>query len=305
MVDKVTLFLPMTRELSEHRRRLRRRLDNVRTIKKTNRRGFRGELESISVSFSDNGISIVGSLGKFLNGENLTNIDRNGIKRAIDKLSKKLGFEVNDAKVTSMEIGMNFKVKRPVSYYLPYFADFPRAERVQLTTTSIRFDAKEKKIAIYGKVEEMMNDKKMKGKIPLDVGNVLRLEVRLNRPARQLGWSGIDASTLYTEKFYNNLKTFYLGQYSMIKKTGRITTKSRNIEKPSDGCNALFASAIAIAGGQQFVDAFIAGMRAENPRIPAFYRAIRNILYRKLGIKTAEENVFNEIEAQLKRLGDV
>lgn len=305
MVDKVTLFLPMTRELSENRRRLRRRLDNVRAIKKTNRHGFRGEIENMSVSFTDYGISVVGSLGKFLNGENLTNIDRNGIKQAIDKLSKKLRIDVNDSKVTSLEIGQNFVLKHPVSYYLPYFSEFPRSERVQLTTTSLRYDMKDKQIAIYGKVEEMMNDKKMRGKIPLDIGNVLRLEVRLNRPASQLKWSGIEAATLYEENFYNTMKTFYLDQYRMIRKTGRITTKTRNIEKPSDGCNALFASAIAIAGGQQFVDAFIAGMRAENPRIPAFYRAIRNILYRKLGIKTAEENVFTEIEAQLKRLGDV
>lgn len=106
MYDKIKLFYPKTREIPDISKLLDKAKDQV--DHETGEVCTFGSLEGLKVSIYTGGISIVGSLAKYLYPNNIYPLDRHTTAQAIEKLSDSLHLCLDSAKVTSMEFGTQF-----------------------------------------------------------------------------------------------------------------------------------------------------------------------------------------------------
>lgn len=109
MYDKVKLWVMRTRDTPDVSNFLDKAKDHV--DHETGEVCTFGSLEGLKVSIYTGGISIIGSLAKFLYPNNIYPLDRHGTRQAITKLSDSLHLDVADAKVTSMEFGRAFVMR--------------------------------------------------------------------------------------------------------------------------------------------------------------------------------------------------
>ena len=220
-----------------------------------------GNLEGLKVSIYAGGLSVVGSLPKYLYGSNVYPLDRHTTPQAIEKISDALHLQVNEAKVTSLEFGTVFLMKNSVSEYLAKLGAMPRLERVQVASaSSIRYEGRCKGIqpkvfAFYDKVADAAA-KGLKCPTNLQEANLLRYEMRLNgRLPYQLSVPEIKASTLTELLFYKMMVKRYQDSYFSIVKLKQIKTEAMNeIRTPTDAFNVFVARLISQTDQNQISD---------------------------------------------------
>ena len=100
MYDKVKLWTARTRETPDVSKFLDRAKDQI--DHETGEVCTFGSLEGLKVSIYTGGISIIGSLAKYLYPNNIYPLDRHTTAQAIEKLSDSLHINLNDAKVTGV-----------------------------------------------------------------------------------------------------------------------------------------------------------------------------------------------------------
>ena len=127
MYDKVKLWVMRTRDTPDVSNFLDKAKDHV--DHETGEVCTFGSLEGLKVSVYTGGISIIGSLAKFIYPNNIYPLDRHGTRQAITKLSDGLHLDVSDARVTSMEFGQVFVMRHPVESYLSKLGDTPKLLR--------------------------------------------------------------------------------------------------------------------------------------------------------------------------------
>ena len=70
-----------------------------------------GSLDGLKVSVFTGGISIIGSLSKYLYPNNIYPLDRHSTAEAMEKLSDSLHLNISDAKITGLEFGTQFVMR--------------------------------------------------------------------------------------------------------------------------------------------------------------------------------------------------
>ena len=225
-----------------------------------------GSVGGLKVSIYTGGISIIGSLPKFIYGNNVCSFDRHSTQRAIEKLSDIFHLKITDADVTGIEFGTNFLMKHKVTDYLSKLGEMPRLSRYHFEPSTLYYKGRGKNtpkvFAFYDKLSEA-EAKGMDYPSGVSGENLLRYEMRLTgRLKTQLGIADLQASTLYDRTFYRKLVKLYQNSYYSISKNVQLKDNAMSeIKTVSDAINTLMARLLSQTDKAQIV-AFLDELRA-------------------------------------------
>ena len=176
-----------------------------------------------------NYLSIFGSISKFLQGENITPLNREKIKQGIKMLKSYTGFDLSDAVVCSVEFGTSLITKEKPFRYLSLFGYNKIPTKVEHSknyeTETVTYTSKTGafEFIAYDKIKEMLSKKQ---DIPLIFydSNVLRLEYRIRkrRGLEAKFKKDLSAYDLFDEEVYLYFHNLFLETYSDIEKMGRL-----------------------------------------------------------------------------------
>ncbi len=226
-----------------------------------------GSLEGLKVSIFVGGVSIVGSLAKYLFGDNICTLDRHTTVQAIEKISDALHIQTARAKVTGLEFGTNFVMKHQVTDYLSKLGDMPRLGRYHFNPTALYYKGSGKQqpkvFAFYDKIADA-EAKEMECPNGLKGTNLLRYEMRLNgRLSHQIKVPEVTASTLTERPFYRLLVKRYQDSYFSISKSNQIKDNYMSeIKTVSDAFN-MFVARLINQTGQKQIDGFLEEIKKE------------------------------------------
>ena len=135
MYDKLKLLYPRMRGTPD----ISGYLDKAKeqTDLKTGEVCIFGSLDGLKVSIYTGGYSIIGSLAKYLYPSNVYPLDRHSTIQAIEKLSDALHIDMREAKVTGLEFGTQFVMRKPVDEYLKKLGDMPKLARYHFDVGTI------------------------------------------------------------------------------------------------------------------------------------------------------------------------
>ena len=184
-----------------------------------------GRLEGLKVSLGS-GLSIIGSLPKFLYGSNIYPLNRTATRQAIEKIEDALHISLNKSKVTGFEFGTTFPMEKPPSEYLERLGEMRRLQRYQFNPDTLYYMHKGKQqpkiFCFYDKIAEARANQ-----MPIPDGlqdaYLLRCEMRMNgRLPYQMGVPDVTASTLSERGFYGKVMQCFQDGYFSIVKTNQI-----------------------------------------------------------------------------------
>ena len=306
MIDKINLSLPRCRDMPD----ISGYLDNGNESSnvKTGEVSVFGNVENIKVMQYFGGYSIQGSLPKFLYGNNVCQLTRKEVGQAIEKLSDRLHLPLNDARVTSIEVGANICLTKQHTAYTRLLGDMPRMQRVSMAD-SLYYKGSGKvhprQYYFYDKVAEV---KKSGGTMPqgLEAANMMRYEMRLNgRLPFQLSIPEFKGSTLQDREVYQELINRWLNGYLSINKL--VNMEDEHLKK---GMSVKEAQEVFIAqqiakGGSSMIDEFIAKLKQNecfDNRL--YYNRVKSNL-QKLASKTklsVDNGDIEELTAKVKQI---
>lgn len=308
MYDKIKLFYPRTRETPDVSKLLDKAKEQI--DHETGEVCTFGCLEGLKVSIYTGGISIVGSLAKYLYPNNIYPLDRHTTAQAIEKLSDSLHLRLDSAKVTSMEFGTQFVMTHPVENYLSKLGNMPKLLRYHFDAGTLYYKPKGKHqpkiFAFYDKQADAIA-KDMTLPDGFIGANLLRYEMRLNgRLPQQLGVPEVTASTLSEKSFYQMMVKRYQDNYFAISKQNQIKTDVMNeIKTVSDAFDVFVARLISQSDQSQ-----IAGYLEELKDAGVFpdkkyYTRLKKKLQEvatKAGVSVSDELV-KELDDEVKNIG--
>lgn len=254
MYDKVKLWATRTGDSPDVSKYLDRAKDQI--DHETGEVCTFGSLEGLKVSIYTGGISIVGSLAKYLYPNNIYPLDRHSTAQAVEKLSDSLQMSFNDAKVTGLEFGTQFVMKHPVENYLSKLGDMPKLLRYQFDVGTLYYKPKGKQqskvFAFYDKKADAAA-KDMILPSGFDDANLLKYEMRINRRLpQQLGVPEVTASTLSEKTFYHDMVKRYQENYFAISKLNQIKDDVMDeIKTVSDAFDVFVARLITLSNQTQ------------------------------------------------------
>lgn len=209
-----------------------------------------GSLEGLKVSIFVGGLSVVGSLPKYLYGSNVYPLDRHTTAQAIEKIGDALHIQIGQAAVTGVEFGTNFLMMHQVPDYLAKLGNMPRLSRYHFEPSTLYYKGTGKQQPKVFAFYDKMADATAKGmQCPEDLkgANLLKYEMRLNgRLPQQLGVPEVTASTLAQTPFYRMMVKRYQDSYFSISKQTQIKTNVMSeIKTVSDAFNVFVARLIS------------------------------------------------------------
>lgn len=259
MYDKVKLWATRTGDTPDVSKFLDRAKDQI--DHETGEVCTFGSLEGLKVSIYTSGISITGSLSKYLHSNNIYPLDRHSTAQAVEKLSDSLHISFNEAKVTGLEFGTQFVMRHQVSDYLPRLGDMPKLLRYHFDVGSLYYKPKGKQqskvFAFYDKKADALA-KDMILPLGFDEANLLKYEMRINgRLPQQLGVSGVTASTLSEKTFYHSMVKRYQENYFAISKLNQIKTDVMDEIKTVSDAFDVFVARLITQSNQTQIAGFL------------------------------------------------
>lgn len=218
-----------------------------------------GRLGPLSVNIYPHGVSINGSLPKYMTGDNVGTLTRRDTARAVEALCDALHVDINGAMVTGLEFGTNFLMKHPAAAYFPRLGEFPRLQRLEYGGTVYYQGTGRKRpfiVAFYDKGREVEAGG---GVVPygLNADCLLRYEIRLKgKVASRMKRPAVTASTLSDREFYRDMVGLYKETYTNIKKVSIMTDNVERIKTVGDAFNA-FVARLINEGGRGQITAFL------------------------------------------------
>lgn len=249
-----------------------------------------GKVGDYSVLLTASGISLKGSLPKFLLPTNLHTLSRSGACQAIEKLSDTIHLPIKDAKVGRIDVSTVLLVEQPPCNYYPFLGNKPRFQRLQATNDTLYYNTGKRQLIFYNKLAEAQ----AKGvSIPAGFSgeNLMRLEARFTqRLPAQFNLPVVTGATLTDERFYTGMVKRWGDEYFSIQKLKSIAVMdTSNIKTPNDAKDVLFTHLLQSAG-IEFVDNFIADLRARKTfSDPKYYTRTKVELERIFSVKTMAE----------------
>jgi hypothetical protein len=218
-------------------------------IKETGEVWTTGKLHNMKVTVSMAGVSIKGSLAKFLLPDNTYTLNRQQVREAIEKLSDTLKIDISQAKITRIDVSTNFIMQYEAQHYYNVLGLCPHFNRLQATNNTLYYLSmgkdQRRSMAFYDKAREVSN---RKGIVP-DVFNgeiLLRYESRWNtRLPQQLKECEVIGGTLYNERFYSKIIDLWADNYFRIEKQRNINIDAMDkIKTVSDATEFICAIAL-------------------------------------------------------------
>ena len=306
MYDKVKLWMPRCRstpDISQFLDKAKAQIDL-----KTGEVCTLGCLEGLKVSVYMGGISIIGSLPKFLYQSNVYPSDRHSPAQFVEKLSDYLHLPIANAKVTGLEFGSVFVMKHSVASYISKLGDMPKLKKGYFDGT-LYYQTKGrnpmKELVFYDKMAEA-KEKKMAIPVGFEDVNLLRYEMRFNgKLARQLKLPAVTASTLSESDFYRLLMKQYQDSYFSISKLNQIQVDMDNIKTPSDAYNVLVALLISQSEQTLITDFFEEMKEAKVFKDRKNYTRLKKKIQEvvnKASVTTSDE-LIRELDDEIKNVG--
>lgn len=268
MYDKVKLWIDRC-DVGEQYPNITQYLDEAmeQTDLRTGETRTCGSLQGLKVGLYVGGLSIVGSLPKFMYGSNIYPLDRHTTAEAIIKIEDALHISLIDAKVTGFEFGYCFLMRHRVQEYLDRLGSMPRLQRYRFNPQTLyykhRGQQQPKTFCYYDKVADA---KKKKMEIPqgLQGANLLRCELRMDgRLPYQLGVPEVTASTLSDRRFNKIVMNRFQNDYFSIVKINRLKDNAMSeIKTVSDAFDCFMGKLMNQTGqSQEFIDDFLQELR--------------------------------------------
>lgn len=208
-----------------------------------------GSLDGLKVSVFTGGISIIGSLSKYLYSNNIYPLDRHSTAEAVEKLSDNLHLNISDAKVTGLEFGTQFVMRHKPEDYIRKLGEMPRLQRYHFEVGTLYYKPRGKqqpKVFVFYDKKADAVAKGMTLPDGLSDANLLKYEMRFNqRLPQQLGVPEVTALTLSDKEFYRQMVRRYQDCYFSISKQNQVKTNIMNeIKTVSDAYDVLVARLI-------------------------------------------------------------
>lgn len=271
----------------------------------------RGSISGLKVSLHAGGMSVLGSLPKFMYGNNIESLDRKTTATALVRLSDILHVDVSGARVTGLEFGCNFPMRREVKMYLERLGELPKMVRCGINGNSIYYRGRSKAgrfpmvLAFYDKVAESA----INGvSVPAGLGgNMLRYEIRLKgRLNQQLNVYEVKASTLADISFYKNLVKIYQDRYFMIKRHHMETDGRISVIKTVSGAYDLLFARLLQQSDTATISTFIeelkqAGVFSDRKYYARLRRKIEKVASNKGEMRPDE--LIKELDDGIKNVG--
>lgn len=308
--DKVTLwigrsFTPQCIDKMASRLNIGKRREDLRTGIVT----MEGAIRGMKLYFRPNGLSIVGSLPKFLYDDNIHPLTRGTTGQAIEGISEAIGIDISDAKVTGLEFGMVYPVSFPVPDYLSRLGELHNMHRYRFAESTLYYKSKgrnqAKMLCFYDKIE----DARAKG-VTLPIGfedaNLLKYELRLRgRIAQRLGVNDVTASSLSDTFIYGKLVNMYQSEYMAIHKQRKADNNMKSIKTVSDACEVLLGRLIN-DGEQGKIERYIEELKHEGIFANStYYTRVKKKLL--VAVDKASggcvDNVIKELDNDINNLG--
>jgi hypothetical protein len=221
MIDKIKLYIEgkAAAGLASSLQDLRRRDINT----------YSGHIGNFKINKNLVVVYLTGSLPKYLNGENVSPLDRKQVEAAIKKLETDTGLSLQAAVLCSVEAGVSVILKHKPFEYLLLFDSHQVYGRSRydktgmLETVTYTTPTGNYKFNTYDKAKEAAA--KRQAMPPLfENCNVLRLEYTIKKRQGLRARFGRDLSAydLFDYKVYKRLQSLFLREYRAIRKTGRL-----------------------------------------------------------------------------------
>ena len=269
-----------------------------------------GSLEGLKVSIYTGGISITGSLSKYLHSNNIYPLDRHSTAQAVEKLSDSLHISFNEAKVTGLEFGTQFVMRHQVSDYLSRLGDMPKLLRHHFDVGSLYYKPKGKQqskvFAFYDKKADAVA-KDMILPLGFEKANLLKYEMRINRRLpQQLGVPEVTASTLSEKTFYHDMVKRYQENYFAISKLKQIKTDVMDEIKTVSDAFDVFVARLITQSNQTQIAGFLEelkGAKVFDDR-NSYFRLKKKIqsIASKADITVSDE-LIKELDDEIKNIG--
>lgn len=263
MYDKVKLWTIRTRATPDVSRFLDKAKEQI--DHETGEVCTFGSLDGLKVSVYVGGISVVGSLAKFLYPNNIYPLDRHTTAQAVEKLSDSIHVQMNNAKVTELEFGRVFVMSQPVESYLSKLGNMPKLQRYHFDVGTLYYKTRDRRQSKVFAFYDKQADAKVKGMaLPsgFEDANLLKYEMRLNgRLPQLLSVPEVTASTLSETSFYRLLMKRYQESYFSIHKSSKyIMGDMGRIKTVSDAFD-MFVAQLISQSGQDSVTGFLEALR--------------------------------------------
>lgn len=224
-----------------------------------------GKVLDYTVSVFDRGISLKGSLCKSFFCDNVHTLTRQATGQAIEKVGDFLHTDINDAKVTRLDISTVIPTKRPPSDYYAYLGQKPYFERLQATKDTLYYNDKKRchclQIAFYDKADEA-NAKGMQIPDAWKNSYLFRYELRyLKGLSKQLN-TNLTAAKLYDTEFYRSVIQRWYNEFKTIQKL-KVHSFMTNDIKSRKGAKEAFFAYLLQEAGQAAIDEFLSDLKAQ------------------------------------------
>lgn len=270
-----------------------------------------GNLEGLKVSIFVGGVSVVGSLPKYLyGGSNVYPLDRHACTKAIEKIGDALHMNFGAAKVTELEFGTNFLMMHQVPEYLARLGDMPRLSRYHFEPSTLYYKGtgkqRPKVFAFYDKIAEA-EKKGLSYPEDMKAANLLRYEMRLNsRLPQQLGVPEVRASTLSEIPFYRMMVRRYQDSYFSISKQNQLKTNIMSEIKTVSDAFDVFVARLISQTDQTQIGGFLdelkeAGVFSDRKNYSRLKRKIQEVAT-KANITVSDE-LIRELDDEVKNCG--
>ncbi len=146
----------------------------------------KGRVRNLSIRFSGQKVTIIGSLSKYYFGTNFYDLNRSQLEDSVNMLSSKLNLPICDFDVYQLHIGKTILMDHPVSFYLEYLTGCRRHKTMFFPGQSITFTNGLRSIIIYDKLLELQRRDRNSFKRLTNEGHLknkyaLRYELQIKR----------------------------------------------------------------------------------------------------------------------------
>lgn len=227
-----------------------------------------------------NTITLMGSIAKFANGNNVYALNRQQTREAVEKLCDILTIPPDGVNVSQLEFGTTFPMRYPVNLYFSRLGDLTRFKRKRLVKTeTLQYEQNEKKIKFYDKKRECI-DKKQDLPPLFNSMNLLRYEVTIiHSLAKKLhtGEQGFTLASICDGRIYQSLLDYYQETYNNIPKRYFADKDMKHIHTAKDITEGLFARLLSEADPDVIND-YLEEIQAKAPlQDKALYRAKKDL----------------------------
>ena len=213
-----------------------------------------GYLESYRVSINNNRIKIHNSsLAKFINNDNQQGMFLQTTRKALEKMSNALKLDMDNAKVTRIDLGKNIITKHSPETYLPFLGDLKGYKRHE-SGEGLYYINSLKQLVLYNKIKEQ-KAKRQELQPIFKNHNLLRYEIRLlNHLENQLNENLVNGKLLYNEEFYTKVVKLWKDLYFNIAKRSSKTSIIPPTTSTKELASILSAFAISEIGDSSLLN---------------------------------------------------